>query len=174
MKKYTLILLSLISVVACSKNDDSIQQEILQADKVIFGGVYGMCGGDCRDLYLINSKGLYKDADNTSDEYGDWSNTTFEEKMNEGKFNVAKGLFDVPSSLLNQGQDESEELIVQSWADVDYYLYIEKDGKSKELILDHKHKDASPEIKSYFKTFLESYNELGGYMIDTTNIERYY
>lgn len=171
MKKYILILNSVLLITACSK-DDSAQPKTLKADKVIFGGVYSMCGGDCRDLFLINNEGLYQDADNFSDEYGDWPNTTFGKRLDQEEFNNVEDLLDVPSDLLQQGL--SEEDIVQSWADVDYYLYIEKDGKSQELLLDHIHKNANPEIKSYFKVFLRSYKELGGYMLDTTNVERYY
>ncbi|MGA9590247.1 MAG: hypothetical protein WBV11_10490 [Salegentibacter sp.] len=172
MKKYVLILISIASITGCSKNNDSLEPEMVQADKVIFGEVYGMCGGDCRDLYLINNEGLYKDADNASDEYGDWAETTFDERMDQEDPANIKDLLSVPSSLLEN--NSSEEIIVQSWADIDYYLYIEKDGKSKELLLDHIHRDASPEIKSYFKVFLKSYKGLGGSMIDTTDIERYY
>ncbi len=172
MKKFLFILTNALLIASCSKNNESIESEIIRADKIIFGGVYGMCGGDCRDLYFINDDQLYKDADNNSDEYGSWSNTSFEEELDQQEFNNTESLLNVPSSLLNQ--DTSDELLVQAWADVDYYIYIEKDGKTKELILDHIHPDASPEIKAYFNTFLKSYEELGGYMIDTTNIERYY
>ena len=131
-----------------------------------------MCGGDCRDLYMINEKVLYKDADSESDEYGEWSSTTFSEKLNLENFNNTSDLLNVPSELLD-GKLTQEDL-VQSWADVDYYIYVEKDGKSEEIILDHIHKNASPAVKTYFKKFLKSYKELGGYVIDTTNIERYY
>ncbi|TDN84292.1 hypothetical protein DET49_1191 [Salegentibacter sp. 24] len=172
MKRFLFILICGLLITSCSKNNESIEPEILQADKIIFGGVYGMCGGDCRDLYLIDDQKLYKDADNLSDEYGNWSNTSFEEELDQNQFTNTESLLRVPSTLLNQ--DTSDELLVQSWADVDYYIYIEKDGKTKELILDHIHPEASPEVKAYFNTFLKSYKELGGYMIDTINIERYY
>jgi hypothetical protein len=173
MKKYILIIISVLSIIACSNNNDLVKQVELvepiafQGDKIIFGLIYDMCSGDCRDLYLIHNKSLYRDADNRSDLYGELSNTTFEEKMDQEEFNKVKDLLNVPSSLLQQ--DSSEELIVDIKADVDYYLYIEIDGKSKELILDDIHKNANPEIKAYFKTFLKIYKELDGYMIDTSN-----
>ncbi|MDT0677526.1 hypothetical protein [Autumnicola musiva] len=115
---------------------------------------------------------MFKDANDVSNKYGEWSNTTFEENIDQEESANVEDLLNVPAGLLQQ--DLSEEITVQSWADIDYYLYIEKDGKSKELILDHIHKDASPEVKSYFKVFLEKYKDLGGSMIDTTNIESYY
>ena len=172
MKKCILSLVSVLLILACSKNDDSVEPEMVQADKVIFGGVYGMCGGDCRDLYLITKQSLYKDADNISDKYGDWANTSFEDVLGQEEFNNTENLLTYPSSLMNL--DTSKDVIVQSRADVDYYLYIEKDGKTKELILDHIHINANPEIKSYFRKFLKNYKYLGGYMIDTTNVEKYY
>lgn len=172
MKKFLLSVLSVLAIFSCSTNDDTIEPETQQVDKVIFGGIYGMCGGDCRDLYMINEKTLYKDADNESDEYGKWSSTTFNETLNLEKFNNTSDLLNVPSELLDGKL--TEEDLVQSWADVDYYIYVEKDGKSEEIILDHIHKNASPAVKTYFKKFLKSYKELGGNVIDTTNIDRYY
>ncbi|WP_298247968.1 hypothetical protein [uncultured Christiangramia sp.] len=172
MKKYLFSLLSVISILSCSKNDDNTEPEIQQVDKVIFGGIYGLCGGDCRDLYMINEKVLLKDADSELDEYGEWSSTTFNEELDLENFNNSSNLLNVPSELLDG--DLTQEDLVQSWADVDYYIYVEKDGRSEEIILDHIHKNASSAVKKYFKNFLETYKELGGYMIDTTNVERYY
>ena len=162
MKKYlfTLLLLLVLSILSCSKNDDTIEPETQQVDKVIFGGIYVTCDGDCRNLYMINKKELYKDADSESDEYGEWSSTTFREKLNLENFNNTSDLLDVPSELLKKGLKQEE--LVQTWTDVDYYIYVEKDGKSVEIILDNIHKNASPAIKSYFKKFLKSYKDLGG------------
>lgn len=78
----------------------------------------------------------------------------------------------IPSELLEGGF--TQEDLMQLWADVDYYIYVEKDGKSEEIILDHIDKNANPAVKSYFNKFLKRYKELGGYMMDTTNIEKYY
>ena len=166
MKKIILILISAISVSACS-TDDSAQHKMIRADKIIFGSVYGMCGGDCRDLFLINNEAIFKDGDNASDGFGDWFNTTFEERLDQEEYNNVENLLIVPSNLMQRDILKAEE--VQSWADVDYYIYIEKDGKSQELILDHMDESASPEIKSYFAKFLKNYEELGGYIIDPTN-----
>jgi len=164
MKKYlfTLLLLLVLSILSCSKNDDTIETENIQVDKVIFGGISVTCEGDCRNLYMINKKELYKDADSESDEYGEWSSTTFREKLNLEDFNNTSDLLDIPSELLKK--DIKQEDLVQTWADVDYYIYIEIDGKSVEIILDNIHKNASPAIKSYFKKFLKHYKELGGYI----------
>ena len=131
---------------------------MIEGDKIIFGAVYGMCGGDCRDLYLLNNEELFKDADNNSDEWGEWSNTTFEEKLDRNKFNQAEKILDVPQSLLEQ--ETSEDIIVQVYADFDYYLYIEKDGKYTEYIYDEINEDASPEVKAYFQEILTSYEGL--------------
>ena len=124
------------------------------------------------DLYMINKNGVYKDSDSEADEYREWSSTTFSEKLDSEIFNNTADLLEIPSELLEEGF--TQEDLVQSWADVDYYIQVEKDGKSEEIILDHIHKNASPAVKSYFKKFLKRYKELGGYIIDTTNIEKYY
>ncbi|WP_373055553.1 hypothetical protein [Zunongwangia sp. H14] len=60
MKKLVLILVFPV-FISCNKDDDNIKSE--STDAVIFGEVYGMCGGDCRNLFLLNDEGLYKDAD---------------------------------------------------------------------------------------------------------------
>ena len=172
MKKFLFSFVLVLSILSCSTDDRTLTADAQKVDKVIFGGIYGMCGGDCRDLYMINENGLYKDADSEADEYGEWSNTTFNEKLNSEMFNNTSDLLDIPSEILEEGL--TKEDLVQSWADLDYYIYVEKDGKSEEFILDHIHKNASPAAKAYFKKFLESYKELGGYMIDTTNVEKYY
>ena len=157
----------------CSQNNNLAQPETLKADKIIFGAIYGMCDGDCRNLYLINNKGLYKDADDKSNEYGNWQSTSFNnENISKAEFENAENLLNIPSNILEK--EKSASIEVQMLADFDYYLYIEKDGKSRELIFDHIHKNASPEIKSYFKTFLKSYEELGNSTIDTTRVENYY
>ena len=80
MKNYLFSLLSVLSILSCSTNDDPVNPETQKSDKVIFGGIYGMCGGDCRDLYMINKNGVYKDSDSEADEYREWSSTTFSEK----------------------------------------------------------------------------------------------
>ncbi|MCF4102845.1 hypothetical protein L1I30_14295 [Gillisia sp. M10.2A] len=152
-------------------NDEFIKEKTNQSNKVIFGAVYGMCGGDCRDLFMINEEDLYKDADNFSDEYGNWSNTTFDQKLREEEYNKTADLLNIPTNLLEN--EISQEDLVQKWADVDYYLYIEKDGISKEIILDYINEDADPAIKSYFRTFFKNYKDLGGYAIDTTIVGRW-
>lgn len=175
MENYILTLFSLLFLFSCSTNDDeSVDRttKVRLADKVIFGTIHGMCGGDCRDLFLIDGENLYKDADNFSEEYGNWKNTTFKETLEEKDFKRTTALLDVPASMM--ADDLPQEDLVQKVADVDYYLYIEQDGKSTELIFDHIHKNADPETKAYFKTFLQRYKDLGGFLLDTTNIENYY
>lgn len=171
MKNFLKLLMIGLFVSGCS-NDDAVDQKEANTTKVIFGGVYGMCGGDCRDLYMINKSGLYKDADSESDQYGDWSNTTFDGKLSQEQFADASELLNIPTELLQD--DLPQKDLVQAWADIDYYIYIEKNGKSQQIILDHIHPDANPEVKEYFKKFLKRYKNLGGSIIDTTNIERYY
>lgn len=170
MKK-ALLILSIFFIASCSK-EDGPEEKTAQMDKVIFGKIYGMCGGDCRDLFLLNNTKLFKDADTLNDKYGDWVNTTFIENLDEETFNNIEDLLNVPPSLLQQNLPK--ETLVQAWADIDYYLYIEKDGKSKELIFDHIHKNADADTKLYFQKFLRSYKEVGGSLIDTTGIEKYY
>jgi hypothetical protein len=46
MKNYLFSLLSVLSILSCSTNDDPVNPETQKSDKVIFGGIYGMCGGD--------------------------------------------------------------------------------------------------------------------------------
>lgn len=172
MKNVSIILILLVTVLGCSESDDPINTDKANATKVIFGQVYGMCTGDCRNLYMINSSGLYKDGDREADEYGKWSNTTFEEELSAEDFEKASELLNIPSSLL-KGEIQEKDM-VQAWADIDYYIYVEKNGVSKEIILDEIHPDADPEIKAYFRKFVKNYEELGGYIIDTTGIHRYY
>ena len=158
MKNYILMLISLLSIIACSKQENTTEPKMIEADKVIFGAVFGNCGGDCRDLYLLNNEDLFKDADNTSDEWEDWSHTTFEEKLDREKYSQAEKILEVPESLLEQ--ETPENIIVQVYADFDYYLYIEKDGKSMEYIFDDINEDASLEVKAYFQEVLTNYEGL--------------
>ena len=72
------------------------------------------------DLYMINKNGGYKDSDSEADEYREWSSTTFSEKLDSEIFNNTADLLEIPSELLEEGF--TQEDLVQSWADVDYYI----------------------------------------------------
>jgi hypothetical protein len=148
MKRITFLILTAFILLSCDKNSPNSTKK---ADRVIFGGVYGMCGGDCRELYLLNEKGLFSDANSENDKYGDWKNTTFKsETINYEDQDKLKTILNFPESLMGISDIE-----VQTWADVDAYLYIERDGVSREFVFDEIDENSPQEIKEYFNALKE-------------------
>jgi hypothetical protein len=145
----------LLSTIALScSNEDEPKFE--SGKTIIFGAIYGECGGDCRNLYLLTEQGIYKDSD-TDTEYGNWENTSFE---NEGlplnKFELAKPLLEIPTGLL----DSKDQIEVDILADFDYFIRIEQNGKSKTWILDEVSDNTKSDFKDYFKNLIQINGQL--------------
>ena len=50
---------------------------------------------------------------------------------------------------------EISDIEVQTWADVDAYLYIERNGVSREFVFDEIDENSPQEIKEYFNALKE-------------------
>lgn len=153
MKNLITILILSIIALSCS-NDDEMRFE--SAETIIFGAIYGECGGDCRNLYLLTKQGIYNDSD-TDTEFGNWENTNFEiEGLPLNKFELAKPLLEIPIGLL----DNEEQIGVDILADFDYFVHIELNGKSKTWIFDEISENAESDIKDYFRHMIQINSEL--------------
>lgn len=150
-----LVYVFLLSAIALScNNDDGPRFEA--AETIIFGAIYGECGGDCRNLYLLTEQGIYKDSD-TDTEFGNWDDTSFE---NEGlplnKFELAKPLLEIPTGLLVN----KDQIAVDKLADFDYFIRIEMNGKSKTWIFDEINENTKANIKDYFRNLIQISSQL--------------
>ncbi|APU68592.1 hypothetical protein [Christiangramia flava] len=144
----------------------------VEGDRIIFGNYSdGYCSLDCRELFLIKDGQLFRDMDIDGwigSERQVLKHTSFDTvPMSQEQFEKVKGMADFPESIFVD-ENVSDDVIHQLTMDFDYYIYIEKDGKSQQIIFDHINNKAKPEIKKYFKTFIESQKALDVWVIDTT------
>ena len=151
MKKLLLLLLSVVGL-SCS-NDEP---KFAYSKTIIFGAIYGECGGDCRTLYLLTEQAIYKDSD-TDTEFGNWENTSFKnEILPLSKFELAKPLLEIPTGLLDSKDKIEEDLL----ADFDYFVHIEQNGKSKTWIFDEVSENAQSDFKDYFRNLIQISGQL--------------
>ncbi len=70
MKKLGLIILLATIILSCTTEDIEKSESI---ERIVFGEIYGQCGGDCRHLYLLTDEGIYEDSNSDTD-FGNWEN----------------------------------------------------------------------------------------------------
>ena len=149
-KKTSIFLLLTLFVFSCSKTDDNKTNEEVtlleqSANDIVFGKVYGLCEGDCRDLFLVTLSGVYEDTDNSTEDFTD---TQFNgTALANSKFQFAKSLLQIPSIVK---ESENEAVSAQTVSDVDFYLQIKTATGFKTWFFDVPKDDADSEIKEYF------------------------
>ncbi len=102
--KYLLSLIVLLSITACSSDDDDLTREIAHPttdNYIIFGHFYGFCAGEeCVEIFKLTPTALSEDK---KDGYPNWKEGyegDFVALSNE-KFEAVTGLFtSVPEALL--------------------------------------------------------------------------
>lgn len=152
MKKILILILILINF-NCSSSDDSIELN----EGIIFGEVYGLCGGDCRNLFLLTDSSLYQDL-NKDTHYGSWENTSFKKQpLSSETFETAKTLLSIPDNLFELENTFEDQ---QLYSDIDYYIHIKKEGKTHTLIFDKPHDKAGPDSKLYLEKLIDIYSKL--------------
>ena len=151
--KQTLLFLLLLFVFSCSNDDD-----ILELDEgIIFGEVYGLCSGDCRNLFLLTENNLYEDLNKETD-YGNWENTSFKKQpLTNEKYELAKILLSIPNGLFELENTFEDQ---QIYSDIDYYIHIKRGNEIQTLIFDKPHEKADNESKLYLEKLMEVYNKL--------------
>ena len=144
-----LILIILLSTIALScSNNEEISSE--SEKSIIFGEVYGNCAGDCRNLYLLTEKELFKDSNNDT-EFGNWENTTFNNQpLSINDFELANSLLEIPNGLLHY----EDEIGNQVLADFDYFIQLKVNGISKTWIFDEVSENVNSEIKQYINNLI--------------------
>ncbi|WP_162623265.1 hypothetical protein [Confluentibacter sediminis] len=150
-KTSTLIFLSIL-MLNCSSSDT-----LETKNEIIFGEISGLCGGDCRNLFLLTNTNIYEDSN--TDTFGefielsDWENTTFEKKpLPNEKFELAKVLLEIPEGLFKL---ENTVLDQQIYADVDFFIHIKKGNKTQTLVFDKPHDKADNTSKLYLEKLIE-------------------
>jgi hypothetical protein len=145
-----------------SSDDAEILDDSEIEDKIIFGEVYGSCGGDCRNLFLLTEKNIYEDSNTDAyDEINNWANTTFKKQpLSNEKFELTKILLAIPESLFELENTFSEQQIV---ADFDFFISIKRGNKTQLLIFDRPHGKADNESKLYLEKLIEISKELRHY-----------
>ena len=162
MKKIGLFILLLLIVISCNSDDND---DLILAEEVIFGEIYGQCFGDCRALFLLTEQGVYEDANSDVDfgdliEISDWENTTFKSQaLSMEKFELAKKLIQIPNSLL----ESNDEISGQIWADFDYFIQIKTNSTSKTWVFDKIKETTDFNIKQYMEKMIEINDQLNDY-----------
>ncbi|PCI33234.1 MAG: hypothetical protein COB60_08070 [Flavobacteriaceae bacterium] len=148
MKKLVFLILLLSIILSCSKDSDQNSQT---KKTIIFGEIYGNCAGDCRTLFLLTEEGIYKDSDSDT-EFGKWEHTTFENQgLAINKFELAISLLEIPNGLLVY----EREVGYQTWADFDYFLHLNVNGKTKTWIFDEVNENTNAEITAYIENLIQ-------------------
>jgi hypothetical protein len=123
------LLALILSQTGCNKNANIVMPN--GQDFIIFGYVYGECGGDCRDLFLITADGAFWDAG----QLVELKNTEFEDTpMSDSAFIEARKMWAIPKSL-RKNKVKTRDL-KQFIADVDYYIYGEIANSEFEILYD--------------------------------------
>ncbi|WP_373055552.1 hypothetical protein [Zunongwangia sp. H14] len=68
--------------------------------------------------------------------------------MASEKYGLAQGLLDVPQELIMMTDEEMGKQIV---ADFDYFLHVEKNGKSYNWLFDEPEEGLSEEVQQYLE-----------------------
>jgi len=154
MKKYTFIIPLLLLLNSCDSNVDTQDIEtISKIESVIFGEIYGECIGDCREIFLLNNTGIYKDNDE-NEMFGDWENVfSGSNPLADETYQRARILLDVPDEIL----DESFEMRTpeSEIADFDYYVQIITDNNLIRTFTFDEVIEEDIIVKEYFDSVLD-------------------
>lgn len=160
MKKIFIFIVLTINF-GCNSYDDNNNFKQIE-EGVIFGEIFGLCGGDCRNLFLLTDEGLYEDSN--TDTFGelielsDWENTTFKNQLlSDKKFELAKTLLSTPDNLFEL---ENTILDQQIYADTNFFIHVKRGNKIKTLVFDKPHEKADNESKLYLETLMDISQQL--------------
>ncbi len=142
--KYSLgflqILVFTFCLIGCSKEKE-------QSDYIIFGKFYGMCGGDCFEVYKLKEGKLYEDT--LVNYYMESFQFKSSQKRSIIEYQIAfDNLMEIPDELL---QANSQDFGCPDCYDQGgYYLSFRKQGNTLNFIIDPANtEDQSPEIIMY-------------------------
>ncbi|GAA3624301.1 hypothetical protein [Flavivirga jejuensis] len=159
MKKIGILTMLAIFILNCSSDNNQDTKSV----EIIFGEIYGLCAGDCRQLYLLTEQGVYTDSNKDTEfgdliEISDWENTTFENQpLSIEKFDLAKQLLQIPNSVLQSNDEITKQVI----ADFDYFIQIKSNGIFKTFVFDEIKQTANFDVKQYFENMIDINNQLG-------------
>ena len=162
MKKIGLLILLLLMVISCTSDEND---DLILAEEIIFGEIYGQCLGDCRNLFLLTEQGIYEDSNSDIDfgdliEISDWENTTFNSQpLAKDKFELAQKLIEFPDNLLQSNNEITEQI----WADFDYFIQIKTNTTSKTWVFDRIKETTDSKIKQYMEKMIAINDQLNDY-----------
>ncbi len=129
------------------KTDQGLRAIDKDHDFIVFGNIYGLCSGDCRNLFLVNDVNLFQDAGKNTE----LKNTLFlDVPLATDQFLAAVELLhNVPENLRESTFLSSD--LIDYIADGDNYIYGQINGQSFEIMYDDIDSIANPSLHTYCK-----------------------
>jgi hypothetical protein len=160
MKKVSLVLILFSTVLfSCSKTEHGGNPVKPTEFDLVFGDFYGMCAGDCFDVYGLNRTSLHEDI--TAERYmGQYSFKPTHLREREMLDSVRHLLLEIPNELLTTNKSVFGSPDSHDQGGI-YLEFNHGRHNSKSLTLDHDDTpDQSTEVKRFKLKLREALNKL--------------
>ncbi len=113
------------------------------SDYIVFGSVFEECEGSCRELFLLTSDHLFRDAGNPAEEEVRF----IAEPLSDEEYSLATFIYEVPDMILtNSVEEEDMHNII---ADADKIIFGNYKGYTFELKYDLIISERNPELYDF-------------------------